>query len=86
MTGLSGTPMPSYADIFEPQQAWDLTNYVHSLCRDRQVDIFVRAIPAEGELPTDANDPRWANAPAIDFPWWGRSFRNPASSRHRSMR
>ena len=35
MTGLSGTPMPSFADIFEPQQAWDLTNYVRSLCRDR---------------------------------------------------
>jgi DMSO reductase family type II enzyme heme b subunit len=77
MTGLSGTPMPSYADIFEPQQAWDLTNYVRSLCRDRQVDIFVRAIPAEGELPTDANDPRWANAPAIDFPLVGQIIQDP---------
>lgn len=24
MTGLAGTPMPSYADALEPDQAWDL--------------------------------------------------------------
>ena len=77
MTGLSGTPMPSYADIFEPQQAWDLTNYVHSLCRDRKVDIFVRAMPTDGELPADVNDPRWANAPAIDFPLVGQIIQDP---------
>jgi DMSO reductase family type II enzyme heme b subunit len=77
MTGLSGTPMPSYADIFEPQQAWDLTNYVHALCRDRKVDVFVRAVPTAGELPSDANDPRWANAPAIDFPLVGQIIQDP---------
>jgi len=77
MTGLSGTPMPSYADIFEPQQAWDLTNYVHSLCRDRTVDIFVRAVAGDGELPTDVNDPRWASAPAIDFPLVGQIIQDP---------
>src|SRR5947199_7425288 len=35
MTGLSGTPMPSYADSLEPDQAWDLAYYVLSLSRDR---------------------------------------------------
>jgi DMSO reductase family type II enzyme heme b subunit len=77
MTGLSGTPMPSYADIFEPQQAWDLANYVRSLCRDRAVDIFVRSVALDGELPTDVNDPRWANAPAIDFPLVGQIIQDP---------
>jgi DMSO reductase family type II enzyme heme b subunit len=77
MTGLSGTPMPSYADIFEPQQAWDLTNYVRSLCRDRVVDIVVKGIAVEGDLPTDVNDPRWANAPAIDFPLVGQIIQEP---------
>jgi DMSO reductase family type II enzyme heme b subunit len=77
MTGLSGTPMPSYADIFEPEQAWDLTNYVRSLCRDRTVDIFVRAVAVDGELPTDVNDPRWASAPAIDFPLVGQIIQDP---------
>jgi DMSO reductase family type II enzyme heme b subunit len=77
MTGLSGTPMPSYADIFEPQQAWDLANYVHSLCRDRTVNVFVRAVAVAGDLPTDVNDPRWASAPAIDFPLVGQIIQDP---------
>jgi DMSO reductase family type II enzyme heme b subunit len=77
MTGLSGTPMPSYADIFEPQQAWDLTNYVHSLCRDRRVDLVVRAVPIDDELPTDGSDPRWAKVPAIDFPLVGQIIQEP---------
>ncbi len=34
MTGLSGTPMPSYGDSLEPDQAWDLVYYVLSLSRD----------------------------------------------------
>jgi DMSO reductase family type II enzyme heme b subunit len=77
MTGLSGTPMPSYADIFEPQQAWDLTNYVASLCRQRKIDVFVRAIPTTGELPTEVSDPRWADAPAVDFPLVGQIIQEP---------
>ncbi len=77
MTGLSGTPMPSFADTFEPAQAWDLTNYVHSLCRDRQLDIVVRGVAASGDLPTDVNDPRWASAPAIDFPLVGQVIQDP---------
>src|SRR5437016_933738 len=35
MTGLAGTPMPSYADSLEPDEAWDLAYYVLSLSRDR---------------------------------------------------
>jgi cytochrome c oxidase cbb3-type subunit 2 len=31
MTGLTGTPMPSYGDSLEPGQAWDLVYYVLSL-------------------------------------------------------
>jgi mono/diheme cytochrome c family protein len=34
MTGLAGTPMPSYADSLEPDQAWDLVYYVLSLSRE----------------------------------------------------
>jgi len=33
VTGLSGTPMPSYADSLEPEQIWDLAFYVLSLSR-----------------------------------------------------
>ncbi len=31
MTGLNGTPMPSYADSMTPAQAWNLVHYVKSL-------------------------------------------------------
>lgn len=33
VTGLAGTPMPSYGDSLEPDQAWDLAYYVLSLSR-----------------------------------------------------
>jgi cytochrome c oxidase cbb3-type subunit 2 len=36
MTGLLGTPMPSYADALEPDQAWDLVFYMLSLSVDGQ--------------------------------------------------
>jgi cytochrome c oxidase cbb3-type subunit 2 len=36
MTGLLGTPMPSYADSLEPDQAWDLVFYVLLLSEDGQ--------------------------------------------------
>jgi mono/diheme cytochrome c family protein len=36
MTGLLGTPMPSYADSLEPEQAWDVVFYVLSLSKDGQ--------------------------------------------------
>jgi len=31
MTGLDGTPMPSYGDSLKPEQAWDLVHYLRSL-------------------------------------------------------
>jgi len=33
VTGLAGTPMPSYGDSLEPEQVWDLAYYVLSLSR-----------------------------------------------------
>jgi cytochrome c oxidase cbb3-type subunit 2 len=31
ITGLNGTPMPSYADSMSPAEAWDLVHYIQSL-------------------------------------------------------
>jgi cytochrome c oxidase cbb3-type subunit I/II len=31
MTGLNGTPMPSFADALKPDEAWDLVHYIQSL-------------------------------------------------------
>lgn len=43
MTGLNGTPMPSFSDLFigEEDRAWDLVEYVHSL----QEDALARFLP-----------------------------------------
>lgn len=31
MTGLDGTPMPSFADVLKPGEAWDLAHYLRTL-------------------------------------------------------
>lgn len=31
MTGLDGTPMPSFADVVKPDEAWDLVHYLRTL-------------------------------------------------------
>jgi hypothetical protein len=31
MTGLDGTPMPSFADQIQPEQAWDLVHFLRTL-------------------------------------------------------
>lgn len=33
LTGLDGTPMPSYRDVISPSEAWDLSRYVRNLGR-----------------------------------------------------
>jgi mono/diheme cytochrome c family protein len=34
MTGLDGTPMPSYGDSLAPEEAWDLAVYIQSLMQE----------------------------------------------------
>jgi mono/diheme cytochrome c family protein len=31
MTGLNGTPMPSFSDSIKPDEAWDLVHFIQSL-------------------------------------------------------
>jgi mono/diheme cytochrome c family protein len=31
MTGLDGTPMPSFADVIKPEDAWDLVHFLRTL-------------------------------------------------------
>jgi mono/diheme cytochrome c family protein len=31
MTGVDGTPMPSFADVIQPNDAWDLVHYLRTL-------------------------------------------------------
>lgn len=36
MTGVDGTPMPSFADVMQPNDAWDLVHYLRTLQTDRR--------------------------------------------------
>jgi cytochrome c oxidase cbb3-type subunit 2 len=36
ITGLDGTPMPSFADVVKPEEAWDLVHYLRTLQVNRK--------------------------------------------------
>lgn len=45
MTGLDGTPMPSFADVIQPNDAWDLVHYLRTLQpkrRGKENDVLKR--------------------------------------------
>jgi cytochrome c oxidase cbb3-type subunit 2 len=55
MTGLDGTPMPSFADNIKPDEAWDLVFYLRSLMPEASKE---RAIAQQiGLKPVDPNAP-----------------------------
>ncbi len=63
MTGIDGTPMPSYAEAFASKEdAWALAYYVHSLQETPHWNRKVEAIKT-ASLPSGPEDPAWAQAP-----------------------
>jgi len=60
MTGVDGTPMPSFADTIQPNDAWDLVHFLRTLQvnrRSRENDVLRSAggrIPPYVEKPSDA--------------------------------
>ena len=48
ITGLSGTPMPSYADSMSSEEAWDLVHYIQSLSPAYPKNVAARAPTAAG--------------------------------------
>ncbi|MBI4550852.1 MAG: c-type cytochrome, partial [Candidatus Latescibacteria bacterium] len=77
VTGMTGTPMPSFGEVFEtPEQArqanWDLANYVKSLSQDIRKptilpDVEITAKPVK-VVPTTPYDNAWDGAVAADIP------------------
>jgi cytochrome c oxidase cbb3-type subunit 2 len=39
MTGLDGTPMPSFADALKPDQIWDIVHYIHALRTGAKIPV-----------------------------------------------
>lgn len=78
-TGLTGSPMPSYNDVLNDEQLWDLAYYVDSLGPDQAPDptSFFLIGRVEGSLPTDPHDPRWDSAEEGFYPLAGQVMREP---------
>ena len=75
MTGLDGTPMPSYAEAVKPEEVWDLAYYIHSIQEKPHWSRGVTAA-ASGQLPSDPADPQWDSAPRSDLRLSGSYYKD----------
>jgi cytochrome c oxidase cbb3-type subunit 2 len=70
MTGVDGTPMPSFADVIQPNDAWDLVHFlrtlqVHRKSKENEVLMaahgvippYVEKTPPPAAAPTDTKAP-----------------------------
>jgi cytochrome c oxidase cbb3-type subunit 2 len=59
MTGLDGTPMPSFADVIQPNDAWDLVHFLRTLQVNRHSKENDVLMAAHGVIPpyVDKNPP-----------------------------
>jgi len=65
MTGLDGTPMPSFADNVKPDEAWDLVFYLRTLQPTTSANAKEKQIAKQlGLKPINPNPPAPAAAPA----------------------
>jgi cytochrome c oxidase cbb3-type subunit 2 len=61
ITGVDGTPMPSFADVIQPNDAWDLVHYLRTLQTQRHSKENEVLKAAGGKIPVKPSD---ANPPA----------------------
>jgi cytochrome c oxidase cbb3-type subunit I/II len=52
MTGLDGTPMPSHADVIQPNDAWDIVHFVRTLQTQRHSKELEVLKAAGGKIAT----------------------------------
>ena len=79
VTGLMGTPMPSFIDSVEkPEDVWHVANYVKSLGPDKPVFATILTVRAvRGEIPDDPAVPFWSSQPFSNFPLAGQVIVDP---------
>lgn len=66
LTGIDGTPMPSYAEAVSPEEAWQLAYHVRSLQEEPRWGSAVVAALVKGSLPSSPHDPAWATIPRTE--------------------
>ena len=79
VTGLMGTPMPSFIDSVEkPEDIWHVANYVKSLGPDNPDFATILPVrPVRGEIPDDPAAPFWAEQVPANFPLAGQVTVDP---------
>ena len=77
MTGVDGTPMPSYADAVPAADLWQLAYYLRSIQEPARWSAIVEVAPA-AVLPASLDDPAWAAAPRTDVRLWSNVYVNGA--------
>jgi cytochrome c oxidase cbb3-type subunit 2 len=83
LTGLDGTPMPSYADalaanVVTDDELWSLAHYVKNMSGDApRLREVVLAARIEGELPAAPDDSAWNTAERFYLPLVGQIIVKP---------
>ena len=74
MTGVDGTPMPSYADVIQPNDAWDLVHFLRTLQVHRHSKENEVLAAAHGVIPpyVDKNPPPATAPPDNKSPGGGQ--------------
>jgi DMSO reductase family type II enzyme heme b subunit len=69
-TGLTGSPMPSFADALSEEDTWRLVNYILSLSPEEPPEpaVLLASQSIDGPLPADPEDPLWAELPPAYYP------------------
>lgn len=78
-TGLTGSPMPSFADALTEEQTWDLVNFILSLSPEEPPEpaVLLTSQFVDGSLPDDPDDPAWAALEPAYYPLTGQIMRAP---------
>lgn len=84
MTGMNGTPMPSFADLIDAdfmteEQLWNVALYVRSLSPEKPpvAREVIRARRVEGGLPGAVDDEAWAEVERFYVPLVGQVIVEP---------
>lgn len=81
-TGMNGTPMPSFYDVFPEEEReeklWALSAYVRSLQANQPTEeSVVTARHISGPLPTSPDDPTWEDIEPVSFFLTGQVIAGP---------
>ncbi len=86
MTGLDGSPMPSFAEMLSEREGWALAYFVHSLVQNKVAAQRSGAqiyVAHHNHLPAKPDDSLWKSVPTVNLtlqPTWDR-IRSPDALR-----